>query len=120
MANYKLVHSADVESRGSGGVFKMFKKDLEAERVALSYRTFNAHSGPSRGHKHEEIEEVMYIVSGNLQIKIDGEVVGARAGDVIRFAPQAMRAYKNEGDEEAVTIIASPILPDQRSDAIHR
>lgn len=119
MAKYTLIHGDDVESKGSNGTFKMFKEPLDARQVTLSLRTFPARSGPSGGHKHEQIEEVMYVVSGELSVKLDDEVVELKAGDALRISPETMRAYRNDSGEEAVTAIASPVLPDQKSDGVH-
>lgn len=122
MARFTLVHSKDIENRAEKGVFKMFKGPLEAEQVTISYRTFPPKSGQrdsGKAHKHEQIEEVVYLVSGELLVKLDDEIITMRAGDALRISPEVMRAYQNDGSEETIAVIASPVLADQKSDGIH-
>lgn len=121
MPDYTLVHIENVENKASSGTFKMLKKDLEAKQVTLSIRSFPPHSGQrgGGGHKHEQIEEVFYVLRGELIVKLDDEEVSVKQGDAMRIAPEVMRAYQNDSDEEAIIVLASPVLANQRSDGIH-
>jgi quercetin dioxygenase-like cupin family protein len=116
---YTLTNLDAVENRAQVGRYKMFKKNLGSKQITISLRAFPAHSGPTGGHRHELIEEVLYVVGGNLSVKLDNEVVDLKTGDALRISPDVMRAYRNTSDKEVITIIASPILPGQRSDGIH-
>lgn len=50
-------------------------------------------------HKHEDHEEVYYIIKGKGRIKIGNENAKFRDGDVIYIPEKMMHSITNEGDE---------------------
>jgi mannose-6-phosphate isomerase-like protein (cupin superfamily) len=50
-------------------------------------------------HKHEDHEEVYYIIKGKGRIKIGNEDTKFRDGDVIYIPEKKMHSITNEGDE---------------------
>jgi mannose-6-phosphate isomerase-like protein (cupin superfamily) len=100
------------------GQMKMLADPLDTEQVAFTYRTMPQHSGGkgSYGHRHKSQEEVYFVVSGELQFKLDDEVIDVPAGGVVRIAPGTVRSVWNERPEEAELVIVSTRIADGRAD----
>jgi len=88
---------------------------IGAEQVALTYRRMPQHTGSkgSYGHRHKEQEELVLVLSGKLQFKLDDEIVELGKGDAIRIPPHVWRGIWNDEPEDAEIVIASTrIYPD--------
>lgn len=55
-------------------------------------------------HKHTKNEELYGVLAGSGELYIDGEVVGIKAGDWFRIAPEGRRAIRAAA-ESSVTFI---------------
>jgi mannose-6-phosphate isomerase-like protein (cupin superfamily) len=49
-------------------------------------------------HKHDEAEEVYFVISGSGRIKLDDDVFDVRPYDAIRIAPNVTRALEGGPD----------------------
>jgi mannose-6-phosphate isomerase-like protein (cupin superfamily) len=114
----RLDQAPDVFGGKYPGEMKMLADELDAEQVAFTYRTMPQHSGGkgSYGHRHKSQEEVYFVVSGELQFKLEDEVIDVPAGTVVRVAPGTVRSVWNERAEEAALVIVSPRVADARED----
>ena len=114
----RLDEAQDVFGGQYPGAMKMLAEQLDAEQVAFTYRTMPQHSGGkgSYGHRHKTQEEVYFVVSGELQFKLEDEVVDVPAGTVVRVAPGTVRSVWNERTEEAALVIVSARIADGRDD----
>jgi mannose-6-phosphate isomerase-like protein (cupin superfamily) len=92
--------------------------DLGNEQVAFTWRRMPAQTGGkgSYGHRHKNTEEIYFVASGTLQLKLEDEIVELGEGTVVRVAPQATRSVWNEGPEDAVLIMCSVRTEDPRDD----
>ena len=100
------------------GEMKMFAGPLGTEQVAFTYRTMPQHSGGKGGygHRHKSQEELYFVVAGELQFKLDDEVIEVAAGTAVRIPPGTVRSVWNERPEEATLIIISTRSEDPRED----
>jgi mannose-6-phosphate isomerase-like protein (cupin superfamily) len=100
------------------GAMKMLAAPLDTEQIAFTHRTMPQHSGGkgSYGHRHKTQEEVYFVVSGELQFKLEDEVIDVPAGTVVRVAPGTVRSVWNERPEEAELVIVSTRIADGRED----
>jgi mannose-6-phosphate isomerase-like protein (cupin superfamily) len=82
---------------------------LETEQVAMTWRIMPEGTGGrgSYGHRHKTQEEVLYLISGRLKVKVGDEVFDMEPGMAIRFAPDAVRSVHNDGPGEAELILVS-------------
>lgn len=53
--------------------------------------------GDADPHFHEDIEQVMYILTGEMYVKIEGEEAVLGEGDVVIIPKKAMHEVKNVG-----------------------
>ena len=92
--------------------------DLGNEQVAFTWRRMPAQTGGkgSYGHRHKTQEEIYFVASGQLQFKLDDEILDLGAGTVVRVAPEVARSVWNEGPEDAVLIMCSPRSGDPGDD----
>jgi mannose-6-phosphate isomerase-like protein (cupin superfamily) len=111
VANYTIAHreQADDVLGDYPGEMRMLTPHLAAEQVAFTYRRMPQHTGGkgSYGHRHNEQEEIYYVISGELQFKLDDEVVDVPAGHAVRVAPECVRSVWNDKPEDAELLIVS-------------
>jgi quercetin dioxygenase-like cupin family protein len=116
MSAYTIKTLADVpDALGDyPGEMQFFTPELGNEQVALTYRRMPQHTGGkgSYGHFHKTQEEVYFVLSGKLQVKLDDEVIEAGQGTAIRVAPQCVRSFWNDEPEDAELMIVSTRIDD--------
>jgi mannose-6-phosphate isomerase-like protein (cupin superfamily) len=120
-ANYSLCRldeAPDIFGGQYPGEMKMLAGALDTEQVAFTYRTMPQHSGGkgSYGHRHKTQEEVYFVLSGELQFKLDDDVIDVPGGTAVRVAPGTVRSVWNERPEVAELIIVSTRSADPRAD----
>ena len=100
------------------GEMRFLTGDLGAEQVALTYRRMPQHTGGkgSYGHRHFQQEELYFVISGRLQVKLDDDVVELDRGSAVRVAPEVVRSVWNEEEEDAELVIVSIRLDDAQDD----
>ena len=100
------------------GEMKMLTAPLATEQVAFTYRRMPQHSGGkgSYGHRHKTQEELYFVVSGELQFKIEDDVMDIPAGTAVRIAAGATRSVWNDCPDDAELLIVSIRLDDPRGD----
>ena len=113
-----LDEAPDVFGGKYPGEMKMLADPLDSEQIAFSYRRMPQHSGGkgSYGHRHKSQEEVYFVVSGELQFKLDDDVIDVPAGTAVRVAPRTVRSVWNERPEDAELVIVSSRIADARDD----
>jgi mannose-6-phosphate isomerase-like protein (cupin superfamily) len=114
----RLDQAPDVFRGQYPGEMKMLAGPLDTEQVAFTYRRMPQHSGGkgSYGHRHKSQEEVYFVVSGELQFKLEDHVIDVPAGTAVRVAPGTVRSVWNERPEEAELLIVSTRITDGRED----
>lgn len=122
MGDYTIRTREDVPDAFDGkypGEMRFFTGPLENEQVAITYRRMPAKSGGKGGygHRHKTQEEVYFVASGSVQLKLGDDVVDAGAGTAVRVAPGVVRSVWNEGPGDAELVIVSTKIDDPRADA---
>ena len=80
------------------------RKHLNSEHLGLSYFRYGAgYRGPI-GHRHREQEEAYVVVSGSGTARLDDDIRELRQWDVLRVAPQVVRAF--EAGPEGLELLA--------------
>jgi len=113
MSNYKVVSVGDVKNafaeKGWPGAMRFLTKDLDNQQIAITHRLMPQHAGGKGGygHKHKTQEEIVYVIRGELEIKLDEVVEVVSAGQAIRIAPEVVRSLWNDKPAEAEILIIS-------------
>jgi mannose-6-phosphate isomerase-like protein (cupin superfamily) len=97
---------------GHVGEARFPNDDLDNEQTGLSHHRVKPNSRQAFGHKHDEVEEVYFVVSGTGRIKLDDEIVEIKELDAIRISPQVVRCL--EGGPEGVEVLA--VSPRRKDD----
>lgn len=122
MSDYTVCRIEDVPDIFGGqypGAMRSFTEALGAEDVAFTHRTMPQGSGGkgSYGHRHKTQEEIYYLVSGRLEMKLGDDVMVLEPGTVVRVAPGVYRSIHNAEPQEAAVVIVSPKVDDPIADA---
>jgi uncharacterized cupin superfamily protein len=113
MNNYTIVAVEDVANafaeKGWPGAMRFLTKPLGNQQVALTHRIMPQHSGGKGGygHRHKTQEEIVYVIRGELEIKLGDTIELVKAGQAIRIAPEVVRSLWNEQPEDAEILIIS-------------
>jgi len=120
MSEYTIVrlHEVDDWLGDYPGEMRGITYPIGAEQVALTYRRMPQHTGSkgSYGHRHREQEELVFVISGKLQFKLDDDVVELVGGDTVRIPPHVVRGIWNDELEDAEIVIVSKRIDDPRGD----
>lgn len=113
MSNYTIVSIEDIEnafaSKGWPGSMRFLTKPLSSQQVALTHRIMPQYSGGKGGygHSHKTQEEIVYVIRGELEVKLNDKVKVVKASQAIRIAPEVVRSLWNEQREETEILIIS-------------
>ena len=101
MSDYAIVNLTDVEDSVAGrleGLEGRFaRKHLGSRELGISRFTY-APGTRGAGHSHREQEEAYVVVGGSGHIRLDDEIRDIRQWDVIRVAPEVVRAFESGPD----------------------
>lgn len=108
MANYKIVKTDDVPNYSNNGEMRMMGRALGSKQIALTYRLIPAGSKSAHGHTHTKIDEIVFVFSGTLQLRVDDEIIEVGPKTAVKISPKTKRGYHNLGTEDVHMIVASP------------
>jgi mannose-6-phosphate isomerase-like protein (cupin superfamily) len=95
----------DAAARRDAGIeARMARAHLDSEHLGVSYFRYAPGSRSPFGHSHREQEEAYIVVAGSGRMKLDDEIIDLRRWDVVRVAPEVVRAI--EGGSEGLEIVA--------------
>src|SRR4051794_41794526 len=98
MPDYAIVNLTEIDD-GTGGRLeglegRFSRKFLGSRQLGVSRFTYAPNLRSPMGHRHREQEEAYVVVSGAGRVLLDGEVRDLRLWDVLRVAPQVVRAFE--------------------------
>ena len=97
MPDYAIVNLTEVEDSIAGRVEglqgRFARKHLGSRELGISRFTYAA-GLRGKGHSHREQEEAYVVVSGSGRVRLDDEIREIRQWDVIRVAPEVVRAFE--------------------------
>ena len=101
--NLKETEDAAAE-RGPDIEARFARKHLGSEHLGVSYFRYGPNYRSPIGHRHREQEEAYVVVGGSGRMRLDDEIVELKQWDVVRVAPNVLRAF--EGGPEGLELIA--------------
>jgi quercetin dioxygenase-like cupin family protein len=84
------------------------RKHLESRDLGVSHWRYAPGFRAESGHRHREQEEAYVVVSGAGRILLDGEVLELRQWDVVRVAPEVVRAFAAGPDGMEIVAVGGP------------
>ncbi len=100
------------------GAMRFLTGHIDAEQLAFTHRLMPPKSGGKGGygHRHKNQEEIYYVISGQLQFKLEDEVIEVPSRTAVRVGPAVTRSIWNDGPDDAEVVICSIRLDDVRAD----
>jgi mannose-6-phosphate isomerase-like protein (cupin superfamily) len=124
MSAYTLVNLKEIEDVGGaahtpGFEARTVRQHLDSQHLGLGFFHYPAGFRAPIGHAHHEQEEVYVVIEGSGRMRLDGDVVELNRWDVVRVAPQTVRAL--EGGDAGLTLLVAASARSGKSDMIvHR
>jgi mannose-6-phosphate isomerase-like protein (cupin superfamily) len=110
MPNYtrKNLKQCDDSAADREGVEARFgRSHLNSDHLGVSYFRFAPGFKSPFGHRHREQEEAYVVVNGSGQARLDDEVIDLEQWDVVRVAPEVVRAFAAGSDGLEIIAIGS-------------
>jgi len=108
MSRFATVNLLDVEDsvgdRAEGIEGRFARKHLDSRDLGVSLFRYGAGVRSPVAHSHREQEEAYVVVAGSGRILLDDDVHDLRQWDVVRVAPDVVRAF--EGGPDGLDIVA--------------
>ena len=108
MSRFSAVNLLDLEDATGGrapGIEGRFgRKHLDSRDLGISLFRYAPDTRSPVAHSHKEQEEAYLVVRGSGRMLLDGETLPLREWDVVRVAPEVVRAF--EAGPEGLDIVA--------------
>lgn len=108
MSDYTKTNLFDIEDsaadRGPGMQARFGRKHMDSEHLGISYFRCAPNFRAPFGHRHREQEEAYVVVEGSGRMRLDDAIIELRPWDLVRVAPQVVRAF--EGGPDGLAYIA--------------
>jgi quercetin dioxygenase-like cupin family protein len=124
MPSYAIVNLLEIEDSVAGRIPGMegrfSRKFLGSRDLGVSLFSYAPGTRNPSGHSHREQEEAYVVVAGSGRVRLDDELHDIRLWDVIRVAPEVVRAFEAGADGLQLVAVGGPKPEDGdgvRSDA---
>ena len=128
MSDYTIMRASEAPdyTGGDPSPFLGYGRPMGAEQIAFNVRVLApgaTHVPPgedtTRGHSHNTIEEVYFVIDGEITVKVGDDVHTLGPRDAILIGRGTPRAARNEGQAEAAMVMISAKMEDPMADT-HR
>ena len=111
MSDHTIVNLLEIDDSVRGrlpGLEGRFgRKHLGSRHLGVSHWSY-APDTRSGGHSHREQEEAYVVVAGSGRVRLDDEVRDIRQWDVVRVAPEVVRAFEAGPDGLVMIAVGGP------------
>jgi len=108
MGDFAITNLMELENAAAQGTSQIdarfARSHIDSEHLGVSYFRYAPGFRSQTGHSHREQEEAYVVIGGSGRVKLDDEVRELRRWDVVRVAPQVVRAF--EAGPEGLELIA--------------
>jgi uncharacterized cupin superfamily protein len=127
VSDYTIIRAAEAPDYTGDhpGAFLGYGRPAGAEQVALNVRVLEpgmAHvppgADPARGHSHRTIEEIYFVLEGELEIKLGDDVTSLGRWDAVRIPAGTPRATRNASDAAAALLMISVRVDDPVAESV--
>jgi mannose-6-phosphate isomerase-like protein (cupin superfamily) len=119
--SYTVMKAADAPdyTGDAPGAFIGYARPMDSEQLGVNVRVLEpgmAHVPPgeddSAGHSHDEIEEIYFVLEGELTVKLGDDVLTLGPRDAVLIPPATVRGARNDGDADAALLMVSVKMRD--------
>jgi quercetin dioxygenase-like cupin family protein len=112
MSRFAQVNLLEVEDsvgeRVEGLEGRFARKQLDSRDLGVSHWRYAPGFRAESGHRHREQEEAYVVVSGSGRMLLDDELLKLRQWDVVRVAPEVVRAFEAGPDGMEIVAVGGP------------
>ena len=113
MADYAHINLLDdvedtVKGRVDGLEGRFGRSATGARDIGVSLWRYAPGFKAPGGHKHREQEEAYLVISGSGQALLDGDLVELRQWDLVRVAPEVVRAFAAGPEGLEIVAVGGP------------
>jgi quercetin dioxygenase-like cupin family protein len=110
VSSWEIVNLREVDdSAPTGEVEARFaRKSLGSRDLGVSLFAYAPSYRSPVGHSHREQEEAYVVVAGSGRVRLDNELREVRQWDVIRVAPEVVRAFEAGPDGLELIAVGGP------------
>ncbi|MGA7704940.1 MAG: cupin domain-containing protein [Solirubrobacteraceae bacterium] len=112
MSRYATVNLLEIEDsvgeRAPGIEGRFGRKHLDSRDLGVSLFSYAANLRSPMAHSHREQEEAYVVVSGSGRVLLDDEVHELSQWDVVRVAPEVVRAFEAGPDGLKILAVGGP------------
>jgi mannose-6-phosphate isomerase-like protein (cupin superfamily) len=98
MSRFATVNLLDVDDSIGDAVpgleIRFGRKHLDSRDLGVSHVRYEPNLRATMSHSHREQEEAYVVVSGSGRMLLDDEILELRQWDVVRVAPEVVRAFE--------------------------
>jgi mannose-6-phosphate isomerase-like protein (cupin superfamily) len=128
VSDYSIMRATDAPdfTGGDPSPFLGYARPMGSEQVALNIRVLAPGAShvppgedPAGGHSHNTIEEIYFVIDGEIKVKVGEDVHTLGPRDAILIGRGTPRAVRNESGAEAAFAMVSMKMEDPVGDS-HR
>jgi mannose-6-phosphate isomerase-like protein (cupin superfamily) len=112
MTDYTILNLLEVDDSVSGRMAglegRFARTSLDSRDIGVSHFRYTADLRSTMGHRHGVQEEVYLVTAGSGRVLLDGTVHELHQWDLVRVAPQVVRAFAAGPDGLDVVAIGGP------------
>jgi mannose-6-phosphate isomerase-like protein (cupin superfamily) len=112
MGNWTILNLLDVDDSAAGRLdgleARMSRKQIESRDLGVGLFRYGPNVRNPKSHTHREQEEAYVVVSGSGRIRLDDEIHDVKQWDVVRVAPEVLRAFEAGPDGMDVVAVGGP------------
>jgi len=112
MPGYAIVNLLELDDTIQGRVpgleGRFSRKHLGSQDLGVSHWRYAPGMRNPTSHTHREQEEAYVVVAGGGRVRLDDEVREVRAWDVVRVAPEVIRAFESGPEGLELVAIGGP------------
>ena len=124
MSEYKILRAEeapDFSGDESPGKFLGYANPLGSEQLGVNVRVLEAGQSSvppgfdeNAGHSHDEVEEVYFVLDGELTVKLGDDVLTLGRWDAVLIPPDVKRGVRNDSSAQAAMLMVSQKMSDPR------
>ena len=128
MSDYQVMRAADAPDYTGGKVpspFLGYGRPLGSEQIAFNVRVLAPgathvppDSDPTGGHHHKTIEELYFVIDGEVTVKLGDDVFTLGPRDAVLIPPATTRGVRNLTDAEAAFAMVSIKVEDPMAETV--
>ena len=127
MSDYTVMRAAEAPdyTGEAPGAFLGYARPMGSEQLGVNLRVLapgTAHvppgEDPALGHSHRTIEELYFVVDGEVTVKLGDDVVTLGPRDAVRIPAETPRAVRNDSEAEAAFLMISVKVEDIRAESV--